>query len=430
MTHVAGWQRVVLIALVGALALRLAWHLASGAGMYWDFINFYNAGRRLVGGRSAELYAAVDPLFDEPRLPEGMLSYVGFPISALLFGPLGFFGPRLALFAFKVACSVAAGLGVAVMVRHVRVTALQGWSAPAAQLALCAALVIWEPFWFALTIGGQGTVLAFPLFALAVTLHAERRDWAAGICLALAMLLKPFLAPIGLLIVLVRAWRLLFSVTVSLALLAVASLVLFGWPLHLQWLQAVMQQAARWELPWWINASIATPAITPWVEGISSMRPVVPMPVLASRLTVAIRLVAAAVVLARAWTVSRRGDDRDTREQTLLLGLVLSLCASNVIWSHYLLFVLVPWLVLAARAPRLDRHGQVLVLLLLVSMARANFDIARWMQEAIPTDTWWGLTASALAGSGTLILLLVLTAQDRFGTAAASASGVSACGKT
>ena len=47
-------------------------------------------------------------LFDEPRLPEGVLTYVGFPISALFFGPLGFFGPRLALLVFKAACAGAA----------------------------------------------------------------------------------------------------------------------------------------------------------------------------------------------------------------------------------------------------------------------------------------------------------------------------------
>lgn len=129
------------------------------------------------------------------------------------------------------------------------------------------------------------------------------------------------------------------------------------------------------------------------------MPPVVPMPVLASRLTVAIRLVAAAVVLARA-RMDRQsaGRQHDTREQTLLLGLVLSLCASNVIWSHYLLFGPGPvagarcpcaaarqaWTGVGAPAARLDGTGEL--------------RHARWMQEAIPTDTWWGLTASALAG--------------------------------
>ena len=427
MTQTLTWQRALLVDLVGALGLRLAWHLASGAGMYWDFVNFYNAGRRLAEGRWADLYAAADPLFDEPRLPDGVLTYVGFPISAIFFGPLGFFGPRLALLVFKASCAVAAAVGVGVVVRHLRDTAQEQWSSDTALLVLCAALLVWEPFWFALTVGGQGTVLAFPLFAAAFTLHAERRDVPAGVCLALALLLKPFLAPIGLLIVLARAWRLLGSVVVSGLTLALASVVLFGWPLHVQWMQAVMQESARWEMPWWITASLATPAITPWVEGMSSMRAVVPMPLLASRLALAIRLVAMAVVVLRAWTVFRRGDDRTTREQTLLLGLVLSLCASNVIWSHYLLFVLVPWLVLAARAPRLDRVGQVLVFLLLVSVARANFDLARWLQDVLPTDTWWGLAASAVAGSGTLILLVILAAQDRFSTPAAD---VSASGRT
>lgn len=427
MTRTPLWQRALLIALVGALGLRLAWHLASGAGMYWDFVNFYNAGRRLVDGRWSDLYAAAEPLFDEARLPEGVLTYVGFPISALFFGPLGFFGPRLALLVFKAACSAAAVLGVTVLVHHLRTTALQHWSAFTAFLILVGALLVWEPFWFALTIGGQGTVLAFPLFAFAFTLHVERRDVAAGACLALAMLLKPFLAPIGLLIVLARAWRLLASLVLSGLALALASVVLFGWPLHLQWVQAVLQESARWEMPWWINASIATPAITPWVEGMSSMREVVPMPALASRLALAIRLTAVAVVLVRAWTVVRRGDDRNTREQTLLLGLVLSLCASNVIWSHYLLFALAPWLVLAARAPRLDRTGQALVCLLLVSVARANFDVARWFQDVVPTDTWWGLAVSALVGSGTLLLLVLLAAQDRFSP---PATEVSASGRT
>ena len=108
----------VSLALAVLIGLRLAWHLASGAGMYWDFVNFYNAGRRMAELRFVDLYAAAEPLFDEPRLPDGVLTYVGFPLSALVFAPLGFFGPRAALVLFKGACITAGTAGTLLLVQY------------------------------------------------------------------------------------------------------------------------------------------------------------------------------------------------------------------------------------------------------------------------------------------------------------------------
>jgi len=410
-----------LMLLTVLLALRVAWHLASGAGMFWDFVNFYNAGRRIYQGRFDVLYASPEPLAHEPPMPEGILTYVGFPLSAVVFAPLGAFGPRLALFAFKAACVGAFGLGVLVMLRHCRRRYGADWDARVAGALLLAAVLLWEPFWFSLTVGGQATTLAFPLLALALALHTRGRDWPAGAALGLAVLLKPFLAPMGLVLLLGGAWTLVFSVAATLGALGLLSLGVFGWPLHLQWVHAVLQESARWVVPWWNNASLSTLASNAWVRGADTAIEVTQPPAALTVLTSLIRLAAAAIVGARLFR-ARYASGESRAEERLLLALIFALCFSNVVWPHYLLFCLLPWMVLAARLPGTDWAGRVLVVLLLVSVARAQFTIARWMYTVVSLDTAWGLAVAGVLGAGTLLLLLAAVARGRFGDASSAAA--------
>lgn len=407
----AGLRRWFAPALLFALiALRLAWHLASRAGMYWDFLNFYNAGRRIAEGRFGDLYAAAEPLFGGADLPEGILTYVGFPLSALPFAPLGLFGPARALLLFKLACVVCTALGVAWLASYAWRRYGSGAVSPRAVAVFLLALLVWEPFWFSLTVGGQATDLAFPLLVLALVLHADQRDLPAGAAIAVAVLLKPVLAPMGVVMLVARAWRLAASTVVTGLLLAGASLLLFGLPLHAEWMQAVSREGARWEMPWWNNASIAEPFISPWVHGSDTMREVTAMPGVPAALALGARALAALIVLVAAWRMTQGDEARAVREQTIVLGLVLSLCASNVIWPHYLLYVLVPWTLLAVRWETLGSFARALVVLLPVSVLRASLIVNGALQDWLDHDTWWGPALSGLAGSGTLLLLLAATA--------------------
>src|SRR5262245_28590466 len=177
-------------ALVALIAVRLLWNIASDEGMSWDFINFYNAGERIVHWRIAELYRAPRPI-GGGEIGPGRLDYVGVPISAILFAPFGGLPGRAALVALKTACALAFGLGLIVVYRYGGDRCGSLWSPDVALTLYLLLILFFEPFWFVFTIGGQATPFIFLLLALLVPLYTEGRAGPAAICLSAAILLKP-----------------------------------------------------------------------------------------------------------------------------------------------------------------------------------------------------------------------------------------------
>src|SRR5688572_7907331 len=104
------------IAFAAIISVAAAIGILVPAGSGWDFANFYDTGRRIVGWQVADLY---DPSsLITGATPQGAMSFWGAPLSALLYAPLGWLAPGAALIAFKVVGTAALFVALWILYRH------------------------------------------------------------------------------------------------------------------------------------------------------------------------------------------------------------------------------------------------------------------------------------------------------------------------
>ncbi len=219
-----GWVVLVLLRYGGA-ELRNAYG-AIAKPPEWDFLCFWLIGRVAVLWHNvyapASYHLLGDGLHGSPVFVRDMLD-VGFvypPISVVWFVLLGFFSN----------VHVAATLWISFLF-----------------LVTCGSIwLLWKGFFRAEGLAGLGAaaaiVLAFPptvwvlhvtqtLFltmTFALLFLRERNQWRAGLWIALAVSVKPFLIVLLLQPVLTRAWRTIVATVLSLAALAAVSLAIIG----------------------------------------------------------------------------------------------------------------------------------------------------------------------------------------------------------
>lgn len=415
-------RRYAQLALVALLAVRLTWNLASGAGMFWDFINFYGAGRRIFNGDFASLYQAPAPIRDEPPIGPGRLDYVGFPISAFVFAPLGGLQPKAALATFKTACALFFGLGLLVLYRYCRDRFGDLWLGDASSSLYLLLILLFAPIWFVFVIGGQATPLIFMLLAILISAYTAGRLWLSAVCISIGILLKPVLALMALIFLVAGAWPLLARLAACLIAEGALSWLVFGWRPHREWLEMVAQESTRWAIPWWNNSSILGAAATFWIPKDDGQFGLLTAPPAFGMVQIAFRVL---LTLQFVWLImrARRRDatTADRRQHQVCLAILFPLFFPSVVWPHYLAIVFLPLMVLLGHYARLPRTGRVLVVLTLMTTARAHLPLVVWLYEAVPTASYFGILAAGFLGSGTLILMLVLTVAhgDFFGARAA-----------
>jgi Glycosyltransferase family 87 len=401
--------RLLQLVLIALLATRTLLKIVSGAGMSWDFVNFYNAGRRIFEGQLSNLYAPPLPVAGEPAAANGLLQYVGFPISALVFAPLGALPARWALVALKAACAVCFGLGLVVIYQHCRERVGGIWRSDAALCIYLILILLFEPFWFVFAIGGQATPLAFLLLAVTMVAYTAGRFWPAAACLSVVILMKPAMALAGMIFVFAGAWPLLTRLTACLAAEATLSWMVFGWQRHLEWVQMVFQESRRWAVPWWNNSAILGAVANWWIYAGRAKFDPVSAPAGFGQVQAVLRVL---LVVQFFWMVRRaRGPEwtpEGRRQHQVLLALLFPLFFSTVVWPHYLAIAFIPLVVLAAHFSLLPRLGRLLLVAAFLSTIRTNLRVTAWLTDALPSDRLLRILLMSLFGASTLLLMLTL----------------------
>ncbi len=387
---------------IGLILLGCVAGILVPAGLGWDFSNFYDAGRRVASGQIAEIYDTSALIGGQP--PQGQMRFWGTPISAVFYAPLAAFPPRAALIVFKVQNVIAYGAALGLLFLFCRRFVAPLSSARWEFAAIFAGLtLIYQPFWTVFRVGGQTTATVLLLIVGGVILHTGGRLWGSAVCMVVAALIKPALAPALLFLLCVSGLRFLRNTTIILAAVGLGSITLLGWPVHQAFLHRVLTEG-RASFPWYHNSSlfIVTDSLRSWATATTG-----------DLLVTGATWVLKAVVLATVgylilksrglnWALAAR------RHFHFMLAVAFFLLWSPTLWEHYLA-VLFPFLAyLVASRDHFSGQARALIALIFLLSLAQNLILMDWLRGRFAFDSAWQLTSIALLKSGPLWLTLVL----------------------
>jgi hypothetical protein len=239
---------------------------------------------------------------------------------------------------------------------------------------------------------GQLNLVLMLCYALAFRFLVRRRDRVAGAVLGFAAMFK--IAPAFFLLhwVLVRRWRAMCAMLATIVALAVISVFVAGWRVHVDFLPVLAQMgygrstwqeygATFWKDPW--NQSLnalfthllveANRVTLPWAGGSQALANAVTVlcsfGLLAAYAAVALRHVRRSVPTAP--------PHADVAAQALFhAALLLTLLLPSLMWDHYLVLLLLPatWLVAIALDRRWIMTLLLAVLLYVLTALPIRFD--------------------------------------------------------
>ena len=301
-----------------------------------DFVQFYAAGRILNQHEPARLFDA--PFLTEmehsslPTMPKTqMLIFGNAPCIAAIFRPLALLRYEQAYCVWLVFSAAIYLSGLLILMRGNRIALLLALSTPMFTLET----------W----IGGQISIFAFFAFAVCVRWFEEERYFLAGLILGLAAYKPSLIAIPAAVFLLGRCWQMLAGLCISVGLVAAASFATVGvdgMGLWLKTLRVFRYLATDQES---ILRRSKYVDINSFLAGLFA-------PSVLSFVIVAIAL----AVLAWCWL--RAGPDKEL----LWAGTIAAILILNVYVPVYDTIILVPALVLAAKA--IERREMQIWLLL------------------------------------------------------------------
>jgi alpha-1,2-mannosyltransferase len=317
-----------LVGPVSLLALAgMVWVELHGPGPAFDFrFAYWGAGHRVLTGQSPYLWTAVQFRQSE--------AFVYPALSALVFAPMALFPTG---FGVVVATLVCVALVPAIL-----------WIMRVRDWRVYGIALMWEPVYGAWMTANESLFLAF---GLACLWRWRDRPAVAGLMVAVMISLKPLVWPLVLWLLVTRRWRasghtLVCGVVLNLAAWSVIGFGQIG--LYLRATGTDMTDA--WRTGFGVPALVAH-------FGLDRQAGVAVMLLLSAGLV-------AAIVYS--------GFVKRDQIQALTLTVALALVSSPLLWSHYLVLLLVP---LALLRPRL---GWLWAL-----------PIVMWVcQPAAPAHTW------------------------------------------
>ena len=325
------------------LSLEIALGIAVPAGSGWDFANFYDAGHKVVAGQLAELYDATARI--EGKAPQGEMPYYGAPLTAMLFAPLAWMRPAVAMVVFKIQNTAALVLALWLLYRWNQPLAAKcGLHASRYCAVFLAAVLLFQPFWTIYRVGGQTTPTLFLGFVLALRLFTGGRMWAAALCMVSVIAIKPAFVLTLAVLALFGGLR-FFAWTAAFGLaLAALSIGLTGWSLHQVFLAHITESKA---FPWIYNSSLSV-----FADNLYGLIGPSPAMRLAGTL---VRLLAAGLML----RVLLRGRKRP--EWVFLMSVGIGLVLMPVAWEHYLSVLFIPIAYWLPKLPTLERSAVALI---------------------------------------------------------------------
>lgn len=180
------------------------------------------------------------------RVEDGAMPFKYAPVTAPLFLPFTVLPPRVAVALWNLG-AVLALAAVSVLTRRARPA--PGEAAPWEWAPVFATAVLLPAFSFEFFYGQVDGVLLWLLVAAAV--GAERgRVWSPGVAFAVACLLKPPAALLGLFFLARRHWRVVGATALFGVVLVLPTLGRYGWAGTLAQVQDWTQTLARTTPPW------------------------------------------------------------------------------------------------------------------------------------------------------------------------------------
>lgn len=326
--HRRGLAGARLVALGAALGAPIALFTFLVSDTVWAFEDFreayWKAGAAVWDGPGAL----------RPMLERGIDGFVNLPIVAYLFAPFGLMSPRLASLAFLALGVIAMGVSVLLLVRLFRLGSRE------TALSLVG-LAGFGPLLYSAREGNTSHIL-IALLLLALLMMRRNRDFAAGVVLGLAALIKLPLLLTGVFFLLKGRLRIVAGGAALLLGAAAASLAVFGWDMHVLWYEACIAPFGRDPMAAFNVQSIAA-TLAKLQLGAGSLNDWTPH-MLHPAWRIAAQAVNLALVAALAWVALRGRSDQDaqTLEAEFLAVIVLACLLSPLSWSHYYVWLVLP----------------------------------------------------------------------------------------
>jgi len=395
--------RTVLRSTLVLIALGVLVALMIPAGLQWDFSNFYDAGHKVRTGQIEDLYNAGVEIDGSP--PVGDMSFLGTPLSAAFYVPLSWMPPPIALVVFKLQNVLAYLAGLLLLFRFL---GRFDRSDPPGFAALFTFLVlIYQPFWTAFRVGGQTTPTVFLLLVVALLAHVGNRPFYGAMAFALAVTIKPALAPALMLLLLFSGWRyFVWSAAWGTGLLAL-SVGSMGWEIHAEFLRWVAVEAGRYT-PWIYNSALVGPLDNlralcepggPWGAGIDRAL---------GNVMLLIRLAVLAWFVWLAFA-ARRGGLRGPagRFDLFCLALVADLMSAPIVWEHYHGFLFLPLAYFAATRRQFPGRAVGGLWVIFALSVTQNLVLTQAVSRLVTIDRGPELFLAGLVKALPLLLLLV-----------------------
>ena len=433
-------QRQLIWFLFLLLGARLIVSIWSTAGIRWDFANYYQTAQRITDGDVENLYrlprstmtdfyesigeTSPLPVANGSRsrataeVPSGRRGFIGFPISAYLFAPIGFASPRRAVLVFKLQSAVFLVGALVLLYPAFRDSAKHRLTSQQALAVYLLIALAYAPFWFVFATGGQATPVCLFLLALFHRFFILGKPTAAAIPLSVAIMIKPFFALTLPILALAGEWRLILRLLACLLAGAVASVLLLGWPLHAEWMAVMRDASAGLAEPWWNNSGLFAIVYNLWLGW--HHHDLTPAGEIRGPIAGAIGVIKV-LILGYFGVLARRTgradvDERVKRHHLVAIAIVFALCFSSIVWPHYLAFLFLPLVFWLFPPTPLPRHAEVLVWTILISTLAVQSRAAqRFVLSVLDAYPYPQAVVAALFASGTLLLTLalMLSSHDR-----------------
>ncbi len=349
------FSTVYLMVLCGHLVFM--WRVSDPPELFSDFSQaYYPAGQAIVQD--------VSRLYD--RLPgcetSAICGFVNLPVVAFLFAPFSLLNLERAQMAFALLSLVCIGVSLYYLVA---LTASTGWK----RWAIATLFVANGPLLYSVREGNLTHVVLLLIVLTFVCVERNAEFWA-GAFVACAIVIKLPLGLLGVYFVLQGRWRVVSGLVLTLLAFIGTSLVWAGWETHLTWYRESILPFASKSL-----AAFNVQSVDGFLLRLRAGSPLydwTPIPVdgdlrPSRAVLVGVLLAISGIVLRR----SAAGDSKDNYYLDLCVVLCLALIISPISWTHYYLYLLVPFsLYIGGRLPIQQSWGWSLgmvVCMLLVS---------------------------------------------------------------
>lgn len=325
------------IVLLGLLVFM--WNVSDPPELFSDFSQaYYPAGHAIVHD--------VSKLYD--RLPgcdnSAICGFVNIPIVALMFAPLSLLTLQHAQMAFTLLSLACVLISLHCLVA---LTAATGWR----RWAIVALFATNGPFFYSFREGNLTHVALLFLVLTLVCIEQDEDVWA-GVLVACAALIKLPLGLLGVYFVVRGRWRAVAGLTVTLVALVGASLLLAGWESHVTWYRESILPFSSKALAAFNVQSIDGFLLRLRVDAsLYDWRPIAIDETLRLVRTVTVGVLVTMSGLAL-WARASTSGSKDRLHLDFSIVLCLALIISPISWTHYYLFLLIPFsLYIGGRLP-------------------------------------------------------------------------------